>query len=146
MTSYEPGQIYRHNRFYRDPDAQTWQSKYLLLLSDTAGGDIIFRLLTSRAHGRPESPRCYHGDPYPSFYLGHLGGELGAKSWLDLRKQDDYDGQMFAKAIAGSMLVYIMTLSKADLCLALDCAARADDTTRQQEQQMLNQRVALNCP
>ena len=49
------------------------------------GGDLVGRDLTSRAHGRPVAPPCYHGDPYPGFYLGILGGQLQRESWLDLR-------------------------------------------------------------
>lgn len=135
-----PGQIYRHDHFYRDAAGQ-WQTKYLLVLAGTSDGDVVFRLLTSKAHGRPESPLCYHGDPYPSFYLGCLGGELTAKSWLDLRQQADYDGVQFSK----EHLPCIATLSKAVLCCALDCAANAEDTTRQQERLIRDQRAALHC-
>lgn len=138
------GQIYRHDRFYQD-DAGQWQTKYLLILASTLGGDVIFRLLTSRAHGRPEQPLCYHGDPYPSFYLGYLGGELSAKSWLDLRKQDDYDGHAFATNLAAAMLTLSITLPQDTLCLALDCAANAEDTLKLQERGMRDQRAALGC-
>ncbi|MDG4549329.1 MAG: hypothetical protein P9F19_07875 [Candidatus Contendobacter sp.] len=135
-----PGQIYRHNRFYRDSVGQ-WQTKYLVVLTGTPDGDVIFRLLTSRANGRPEKPPCYHGYPYPSFYLGYLSGELTAKSWLGLRRQADYDGIQFSK----KYLPCVATLSKEILCQALDCAANADDTTRQQERLMRDQRAALRC-
>ncbi|MCB1782304.1 MAG: hypothetical protein KDJ34_19880 [Candidatus Competibacteraceae bacterium] len=134
------GQIYRHDKFYKNDTGQ-WQIKYLLILTVTLGGDVVFRLLTSRAHGRPESPPCYHGDPYPSFYLGYLGGELTAKSWLDLRQQADYDGVQFSK----EHLPCVATLSKEVLCCALDCTANADDTTRQQKRLIRDQRAALHC-
>ncbi len=135
-----PGQIYRHDCFYCDSAGQ-WRVKYLLVLTGTPDGDVVFRLLTSRAYGRPEYPLCYHGDPYPSFYLGYLGGELTAKSWLDLRQQDDYDGIRFVE----NHLPSIVTLTQEILCRALDCAANADDTTRQQERLMRDQRAALRC-
>ncbi|MFZ1643221.1 MAG: hypothetical protein WAV07_17675 [Candidatus Contendobacter sp.] len=135
-----PGQIYRHDYFYRDSAGQ-WQTKYLIVLTGTPGGDVVFRLLTSKAYGRPESPPCYHDNPYPGFYLGYLGGELTAKSWLDLRRQADYDGVQFSK----KHLPCVATLSKEILCRALDCAANADDTTRQQERLMRDQRAALRC-
>lgn len=138
------GQIYRHSRFYQDATGQ-WQTKYLLVLAPTSGSDVIFRLLTSRAHGRPEQPPCYHGDPYPGYYLGHLGGKLTAKSWLDLRKQDDYDGRIFAADVAAGALTLALTLSQAILCLALDCAANAEDTLKLQERGMRDQRAALGC-
>ncbi|WP_200373941.1 hypothetical protein [Thiocystis violacea] len=140
-----PGDIYRRDRFYRDAAGQ-WQTKYLLVLAGTQDGDVVFRLLTSRVHGRPECPPCYHGDPYAGFYLGYLGGELTAKSWLDLRRQDDYDGLSFAADLTASALTQVATLAKDILCQALDCAAKADDTTRQQECLMRDQRTALCCP
>lgn len=62
-----PGQIWRHDRFYLDSDAGTWRAKFLLVLA-VAGGDVVYRLLTSRAL-RSTDPRCSHADPYPSFYL-----------------------------------------------------------------------------
>lgn len=135
-----PGQIYRHDCFYRDSAGQ-WQVKYLLVLTGMPDGDVVFRLLTSKAYGRPESPPCYHDNPYPGFYLGYLGGELTAKSWLDLRRQSDYDGVQFSK----KHLPCVTTLSKEILCRALDCAANADDTTRQQERLIRDQRAALRC-
>jgi len=137
-----PGQIYRHNRFYRDSVGQ-WQTKYLVVLTGTPDGDVIFRLLTSRANGRPEKPPCYHGYPYPSFYLGYLGGELTAKSWLDLRRQNDYDGVSFAADLTVRDLSWVANLAKDILCQALDCAANADDTTRQQERLIRDQHAAL---
>lgn len=140
-----PGQIYRHNCFYRDPSDDQWRPKYLLVLTGTPDGDVIFRLLTSRAHGRPERPPCYQGNPYPGFYLGYLGDGLTAKSWLDLRRQDDYDGRSFKAALTARDLSLVVTLPREILCQALDCAASADDTTRQQERLIRDRRAALRC-
>ena len=139
-----PGQIYRHDRFYRDSAGQ-WQAKYLLVLTNTPDSDVVFRLLTSQAHGRPEQPPCYHGHPYPSFYLGYLGDALTAKSWLDLHRLNDYDGLSFAADLTHRDLSLVATRPEEILCLALDCAANADDTTRQQERLMRNQCAALRC-
>lgn len=139
-----PGQIYRHAQFYKNRDGK-WDPKFLLILAWAPGGDIVFRLLTSRAHGRPEHPPCYHGDPYPGFYLGHLGGSLSAKSWLDLRIREDYDVDAFAADMADKHLAYEMTLPTETMCAALDCAANAEDTTTQQASRMRDQRAATNC-
>lgn len=140
-----PGQIYRHDRFYRS-EAGEWKRKYLLVLASTPGGDVIYRLLTSRAHGRPTTPPCSHADPYPSFYLGHLGDPLTGNSWLDLRECEDYEGQAFVQEMRGGDLHPVATLPVKQLCPALDCTASADDTTRQQERCIRNARAALNCP
>ena len=106
----------------------------------------MFRLLTSRAHGRPEHPPCYHGAPYAGFFLGYLGGVLSAKSWVDLRFSDDYDGQVFAADLAANVLTPTAVLSPDILCRVLDCVANADDTTRQQECLIRDQRAILCCP
>lgn len=139
-----PGQIYRHVQFYKNSNGE-WETKHLLILAWAPGGDIVFRLLTSRAHGRPEKPPCYHGDPYPGFYLGYLGGNLTAKSWLDLRGAKDYDADAFAADMADKHLAYEMTLPTETLCAALDCSANADDTTHQQASRMRDQRGILAC-
>jgi hypothetical protein len=81
-----PGRIFRHEQFYLDRDTGLLRPKYFLVLAVQSSGDCVARLLTSRAHGRPEDPPCFHGTPYPGFFLD-----------------------------------------------VLDCAARADDTTRNQE-------------
>jgi hypothetical protein len=70
----QSGEIYRHDAFYRDMESGQTQRKYLVILAHTDGGDIVARLLTSRAHGRPENPPCFHGLPYPGFYLGVMAG------------------------------------------------------------------------
>ncbi len=80
------GHVYRDSAFYVEPQTGELKPKYFLVLAAPERGDIVVRLLTSRYAGmRPENPACFHGDPYPGFFLGVLGGELGAKSWLDLR-------------------------------------------------------------
>ncbi|RKT47505.1 hypothetical protein [Thiocapsa rosea] len=144
VTAATLGQIYRHRRFYRDADG-AWQTKFLLTLARTGDGDIVFRLLTSRQHSRPKAPPCYHGDPYPGFYLGHLGGALTTDSWLDLRRQDDYDYLAFAEDVASGTIRPVMMLPPSLLCEALTCATNADDTTKQQERVMRDQRANLSC-
>jgi hypothetical protein len=136
------GQIYCQADFYRDNNGQP-MAKYLLVLAASLGGDVIFRLLTSRAHGRPSKPACYHGLPYASFYLGILGGELGKESWLDLRATPDYEGGIFAKNLQTGALRYVTVLDAASLPPILECTAAADDTTRQQEQALRHQKTLL---
>lgn len=143
-TGVASGQIYRHPNFYRDRTG-AWQTKYLLVLAGTLGGDVVFRLLTSRRSGRPENPPCYHGDPYPGFYLGVLGAPLTAPTWLDLRKQDDYDGEDFRSRRERGDISFVFEVHRNTLCNVLSCAAAAEDTTRQQSTLMLDQRAALKC-
>lgn len=139
-----PGQIYRHNRFYRDAGGR-WQAKYLVVLAAAYGGDIVFRLLTSQTTGRSETPPCQHDDPYPGFFLGVLGPPLGKKSWLDLRGQNDYDGLAFIQHLKDEHVKLILTLRSEVLCAALECAASAQDTTQLQERALRDQRTLLRC-
>ena len=139
-----PGEIYRHDRFYRNEQGG-WEAKYLVVLAFTPGRDVIHRTLTSRRNGRPEAPPCYHGDPYPGYYLGVPGVPLTLPTWVDLRAMDDYDSDDFDTDIANGTLQSIMTLPLPVLCAVLACTASAEDTTKQQNQALLDQRARLAC-
>lgn len=143
-SGVSPGQIYRHPRFYRNPDGD-WKPKFLLILAWTPCGDIVFRLLTSRIHGRPEISLCSHGYPYPSFFLGYLGGNLSAKTWVDLRGARDYDSDAFAADIARNDLAYEAFLPVGIFCSVLNCVSNAEDTTAQQARRVRDQRAMLAC-
>ena len=129
----EPGKLYRHEAFYRSSETGQLEAKYLVLLATLPAGDLVARLLTSRSHARPESPDCFHGRPYSSFYLGVLGGPLSAKSWVDLRYLDDFDELEFRRRLNSKRIVAVTSLPKSILPDLLDCAASAEDTTRLQE-------------
>ena len=135
----QPGEVYRHEAFYLNNETGELEPKYFLLLATLPDGDLVVRLLTSRQHGRPENPACYHGHPYSSFYLGVLGGSLSAKSWLDLRYLDDFDSVEFQRRLRTQRIRHIMTISDAMFVEALACAAGADDTTRSQERAIRDQ-------
>lgn len=140
-----PGEIYRHDRYYQNAQGG-WEAKYLVVLAFSPGQDIIYRLLTSEQHGRPQAPPCYHGDPYPSYYLGIPGNPLTRPTWVDLRAADDYDRNDFDADTANGTLSLIMNLPLLVLCAVLTCAANAEDTTNQQNRAMLDQRARLACP
>jgi hypothetical protein len=128
-----PGRIFRHEQFYLDRDTGLLRPKYFLVLAVQSSGDCVARLLTSRAHGRPEDPPCFHGTPYPGFFLGIPGQGLGARTWVDLRPLEDFDGLDFQHLIARGLISEIFDLPTTTFLDVLDCAARADDTTRNQE-------------
>lgn len=140
-----PGEIYRHNHFYRNEQGG-WEPKYLVVLAFSPGQDIIYRLLTSERHGRPQTPPCYHGDPYPGYYLGVPGNPLTRPTWVDLRAADDYDRNDFDTDLATGALQLINTLPLPVICEVLACTANAEDTTNQQNRAMLDQRARLECP
>ena len=128
----EPGEIYEIPAFYADPATGELRTKYLLLLAPNHDGDFVTRLLTSRRHGRPEDPRCFHGCPYPGFFLGVPGHPLGLPTWLDLRGFDDIDRSELARRIERDAR-HVAAISRDLLIAAIQCVAGADDTTRGQE-------------
>lgn len=138
-----PGEIYRHDAFYVDPDTGESRRKYFVVLAALPSGDFVSRLLTSRPHGRPEEPPCFHGLPYPSFFLGVPGGELGTKTWVDLRSLDDVDPAAVQRSTNRNIVRLTMTLSNSILKPLLDCAARANDTTVRQEHALRDQLARL---
>jgi hypothetical protein len=118
----QPGEIYRHEAFYADNTGELLP-KYLVVLAVPPGDDLVARLLTSRQHGRPEQPPCYHGAPYGGFFLGIPGPPLTEKTWIDLRPFDDLDPAEFRKTLQRGMLSLIHTLPVAVLREVLDCVA-----------------------
>ncbi len=129
----QPGEIYRHSGFYVDRETGELRSKYLLLLAATRSADWVARLLTSRENGRPRVPPCYHGDPYPGFFLGVLGHPLNVDSWVDLRYMQDIDSDKATARIADGVFVKVGSIGDDMLCRVLECVAAAPDTTIAQE-------------
>ncbi len=140
----QAGEIYRIENFYVDTASGQALPKYLMVLALPVGGDIVARLLTSRhAPERPEAPPCHHGDPYAGFYLGIPGDPLTSKTWLDLRAFDDIEVNRFQQQLQQGGATRVATVSAATLRAALECAAAANDTTRQQTRHILDQLAEL---
>lgn len=136
------GDVFHHAAFYLDGDSGELRGKYLLILALPARTDVVVRLLTSRyPELRPEA--CHHGPPYPGFFLDVPGAELKRKTWLDLRGQDDLDAEGFRGGIAKGTLRRVLRLHDDVLRGALDCAARADDTTGFQARHIQDALAAL---
>jgi hypothetical protein len=128
-----PGEIYYHERFYRDAESGELKPKYIVLLARGPGGDWIARLLTSRASLRTENPPCDHSDPYPGYYLGVPGAPLTRRTWVDLRALPDLDSAGLATLRTKGILKFALKLNDRSLADVLECAAGAPDTTSQQE-------------
>jgi hypothetical protein len=138
-----PGEIHFHRHFYVDRETGAFRGKYLLALATIPGGDLVVRLLTSRPHGRPETPPCYHGDPYPGFHLGSLGAKLNRPTWVDLRGLEDFDPHLTDRERRHGNLAIVMLLDNTKLRAVLECVAAANDTTRVQERAIRDQLAAL---
>lgn len=127
-----PGDIHRDSAFYIAPTGEL-KAKYLLVLAALDGRDVVVRLLTSRPHGRPEAPPCFHGAPYAGYFLGIPGGELNRRTWVDLRPLDDLDPIACRGRHEKGLMTRVMTLDAATTANVIECVAGADDTTRAQE-------------
>lgn len=138
-----PGALIRHEAYYSDTTTGAMRTKYLLVLAAPKAGDVVFRLLTSRQNDRPETPPCFHGMPYPGFFLGLIGGHLTKPSWLDLRASNDLDADYLDLHLRKGRATIVGTLDTPRLIAALECAAAADDTTRHQESMMRDVLAAL---
>ena len=128
----KPGSIYHHSQFYRDQSGQ-FKAKFFLVLAHSTSDEIVARLLTSKPHGRRKNPPCFHGLPYPGYYLGNLNGVMRHETWVDLRALEDFDGKALAEFEAESIVEPITELTRDRFIDVLDCAASAEDTTRYQE-------------
>ncbi len=130
-----PGNIYLHDAFYLDESGKL-APKYLVVLSVPGNDDLVARLLTSRSHGRPQEPRCFHGLPYGGYFLGIPGGPLTQPTWVDLRALDDFDQAEFQRRISRGVLAHVFTLPHQVLIDVLECAAGSEDTSRRQERHL----------
>jgi hypothetical protein len=139
----QTGEVYRIEAFYADPQSGELLPKYLLILALLPGGDAVARLLTSRDYGRPRVPPCFHGAPYPGFYLGILGGMLQQHTWIDLRSFDDIDTDELARKLPRGNAGLTMRIEGTALQAALECVAGADDTTQRQERALRDTLAAL---
>jgi len=123
------GWVYRHDAFYLDREAGELKAKFLVALAHTPAGDVVARLLTSRQHSRPEAPPCFHGDPYPGFFLGVPGGRLAVRTWVDLRALDNLDEDAVALRIRKGVISAELAIPPATMRPLLECVAAANDTT-----------------
>lgn len=139
----ESGDIYRHDRFYRDPVTGEIRAKYLILLAPVRSGDWVARLLTSRQNMRPRDPPCFHGDPYPGYFLGVPRLPLTLETWVDLRELNDVDSTDALSLLRQGILRQIGRLPGAQLTEVIKCAAGALDTTVQQERALRDQLAML---
>lgn len=140
----QPGELFYYPN-YVFPDGSQ-RNKYVLLMGQTPGGDWILARTTSRAYGRPQEPRCHHGNPYPSFYLDTASGILPLVSWLALDRLDDHDAEEFRIRLEAGQIQPAGAMPRTLFCEALACAASADDTRRVQEHAMKDLRAELGCP
>lgn len=140
----QPGGIYRHEHFYFDRDEGVFKPRYFVVLALTLAGDVIARLLTNKPASRPEIPRCYYGDPYPSFYLGVVGKPVAVKTWVDLRGFNDFDRIEFDNRERKNRIKSIGNVDNEIFIELLQCAVNAEDTTRHQAKRILDCLTSMN--
>lgn len=138
------GAVLRHSAFYVNRETGAFEAKYFAVLAAPPGDDLVIRLLTSRYAGlRPKDPPCFHGDPYPGFYLGTPGGALSLPTWLDLRPCDDMDRWALATDASRGLIQQTLRLDGTVLRAAMECAAGSPDATARQEKLIRDALAAL---
>jgi hypothetical protein len=140
---HEAGEIYYHPG-YVFPDGEQ-RDKYVLIMGITRSKDFILARTTSRKNLRVTNPRCSHAFPYPGFYVGTANGLFAIDTWIVLDRLDDVDGIDFVTKIKNGQINLVGILPNDIFCDLLDCAVRADDITREQEQRMLDVRAEKKC-
>jgi len=142
----EIGEVWKHSEFYCDKDTGEPLPKYLLIIGAEATGDIIYKLLTSRPNGRPCDPACYHGLPYPSYYIGipQPSGCLCKPTWIDLRESETIDYLVFNSLLDATIVSLEHTISNAELVPILECAAQSDDITKRQRDAVLDAKERIS--
>lgn len=128
----EPGWIYHHSQFYRDQSRKI-KGKFFVVLATSTSDEVVARVLTSRSNGRIKDPPCFHGVPYPAYYIGDLDGVLKRETWVDLRAMDDLDASTLSALLADGIVEPLTNLPEEEFLNVLDCTASAEDTTRYQE-------------
>jgi hypothetical protein len=139
----QPGELY-HYPNYVFPDGGQ-RDKFVLLMGKTRADDWILARTTTQPHGRSHNPPCYHGDPYPGFYINTAGGLLPKTTWVALDRLDDYDTRDFDTKAAQGKIALVGKLALNTFCQLLDCAIRAQDITAIQERAMRDLRAGLGC-
>ena len=132
--------------YKREEDGRCMQKHFAILA--LGGDDVTIRLLTSKSAGRSKAPRCYHGPPYASFYLGVIepgSVDLGKESWLDLRYANDIDDRDFVKLFSSGDVFRLGAIPDPLLCDALLCVATAPATRPLQSKRIYSSRHALGC-
>ena len=135
----EPGEIYRHDRFYHNSVTGELERKYLVFLASTPSEDWVVRLLTSQVNLRPEEPPCFLQPPYPGYFLGVPGNSLQLKTWVDLRGLRDVDPLDVVGLVKHGIMTREAALKRETLIRLIECTAAAEDTTRQQERALRDQ-------
>jgi len=140
------GEVWLHPSFYHAPDGKPLP-KYLAILAVRPDGDLVFKLLTSQAHQRPQDPSCDKDGVHPGYYLGvpMPTGVLNRPTWLDLRETEDFDAKDFHDMVTAKYLTLVHVLPPQILCPALACAAYAPDTTGRQSKSIMTSRALLRC-
>jgi hypothetical protein len=113
------GEIWRDSVY---PVSGGTKPKFLLVAA-VDRYDLLYCTATSRAHGRPENPACFHGDPYAGFFLGNPPFVPFTKlTWLDLQYGvTDADVTRFRAAVASGQTTLVGKTAPPLLCDALRC-------------------------
>lgn len=134
MTQPQPGDVY-HFPDYVFPDGSS-RDKFIVLLAVTRASDWIVVRTTSRQNGRPTHPPCYHGYPYPGYFVELADGLFRLPTWIALDRFDALDSKAFAARAKSRHVELKGRLGRSLFAGLLRCCVQSDDVTVLQDQAM----------
>lgn len=142
-----PGQIWRDDCYYLDRSSGECMPKYILILATDRSGDLVTAAFTSKSHGLPEDPACFHGPPRAGYFVGAPGSVLARPTWVDFSSLQDVDALDFDRwRSQGRVGLIPRALASALLCGVLRCLLGHQDTTRRQARLMADLASSMGCP
>lgn len=96
-----PGQIWKDDCYYFDPNTGECKRKYVLVLAvDHASDDCVTMVFTSRPNGLTEQPPCSLGPPRAGYFVGTPGSMLNKPTWVDFNNVQTLDSADLKKHVA----------------------------------------------
>lgn len=142
-----PGQVWKDDCYYFDPQTGECRRKYRLVLAvDSASGDCVTMVFTSRPNGLTEQPPCSLGPPRAGYFVGIPGGPLNKPTWVDFNNVQTLDSTDLKKHIAtGRTMLTELKLAHDTFCAVLRCVLQCDDITLRQARWIADAAAELSC-
>jgi hypothetical protein len=127
----QPGELYRHEAFYRSAETGRLEPKYLVILATP----LAISSHDCQQAGRTDVPYNLRASTAARIRAFFSASSVAPSRPIrvDLRHLDDFDEFEFQRRSKSKRILPTTSLSKNVLAQLLDCTAAAEDTTRLQE-------------
>lgn len=117
--------------------------KLFTVLALSPAADYIVAKTTSKPDRKSWTYGCHNGDPYPNFFIPVTLKLFPLDTWICMDALYEFDQHEFQQRITTGALIEKGRLTKKVIKDLLDCAARADGTTRAQEKALRDELALL---